>query len=203
MRAITPITRRLVPISAALVLAACATAKPDVQWIDPGYVGKSMVGKKVLVSCDAPDSVQARICTEKLSDQVTSLGATAVVDGPSDTPGPKGDAALLASAKRSSASAIFTVTLAPDASVVKPGPSIGIGIGGFGGNVGGGLGLSKSLGAGEVLSGLAGVGNLVDVAAGKSVWSARVHTEPSDKLDEQIAKVTDDIVKFSRQAGVF
>lgn len=200
---------RAVPgLAAALLAAACATTRVDAEWTDPAFAGKSLRGAKVLVVCDANDPTVLRVCTDRLSGELTAAGATPVTSpGLSAGPPPANDRTL-AAARAAGATAILAATLAPDAAVVRPGPSIGIGIGGWGGSgggtvTGGGVGVGLPIGGGAVDQAYAASVALTDVPSVKLMWSTRVTTRASGNLNTQVADLANAAVGAARSAGFF
>ena len=202
------LARRAPAIAAALVAAACATTRTDAEWTDPAFAGKSLRGAKVLVVCDANDVSVQRICVDRLSSEVAAAGATPV-SSPGLTAGPPpANDKTLAAARAAGASAILAATLAPDATVVRPGPSIGVGLGGFGGSggrtvTGGGVGIGVPIGGGTVDQAYAASAALTDVATVKLMWSSRVTTPASGNLNTQVASISTEVLAAARRAGFF
>jgi hypothetical protein len=98
--------------------------------------------------------------------------------------------------------------LAPEVVAVAPGPSIGIGIGGFGGSYrsGGGVGFGVSAplgGAGQAETGYAANASLTDVASGRLMWSARASAPPSSDVAQQLSTLATVLLDAARQAGLF
>jgi hypothetical protein len=123
-------------------------------------------GEKVLVVCDAPDVAIRRVCQDQVAAQVRAFGATPVTSpdaaGLTAGPPPTNDKTL-AAARAAGANAILGATIGPDVTVVNPGPSIGIGVGGFGGSggyrggtvTGGSVGIGFPIGGGQATTGTA------------------------------------------------
>ena len=106
--------------------------------------------------CNARETAIKRTCEDQLAAQVTASGAMPVTGPGSDNP--TGAAPItnemLAAARSGGAKAILSSTIAPEATVVNPGPTVGLGVGGFGGsggwNSGGSVGIAVPVGAGQV-----------------------------------------------------
>jgi hypothetical protein len=110
--------------------SACATTKLDAQWIDPQFQGHSLRGAKVFVVYEAADVAIKHICQDQLAAQVMTLGATRVKGPEADnsTANPQTVAdPYLPGARDAGAEAVLSTAAVPDATVVNPGPSIGLG----------------------------------------------------------------------------
>jgi hypothetical protein len=90
---------------------------------------------------------------------------------------------------------------------VNPGPSIGFGIGGFGGHrgggVGGGIGIGVPIGSAQVTTGHAANSMLTDVASGRLMWTVKATTPPSPDVNAQVADLARRVVDAAQQAGLF
>jgi len=137
----------------------------------------------VLVVCDAPDVATQRVCQEQVAARIAAAGATPVISqnaGLTAGPPPTNDATLVA-ARGAGAKAIFGITVGADVTVVNPGPSIGIGVGGFGGSggyrggtvTGGSVGIGFPIGGGQATTGYAANMVLTDAATVKLMWSSK------------------------------
>ena len=116
------------------LVGGCASTRVQAQWTDPSFAGQSLRGATVLVVCDASDAALTRLCKDHLAAQVAAAGATPIVAP---------DVALLTAeggrlpeivfegARQAGTQAIVAATIAPEATVVIPGPTIGLGFGGF------------------------------------------------------------------------
>jgi hypothetical protein len=182
----------------------------NVQWTEPEFKGRSLRGEKVLVVCDAPDIATQRVCQEQLAAQLRSAGAVPVISanaGLTAGPPPTNDATLVA-ARGAGAKAIFGATVGVDVTVVSPGPSIGIGIGGFGGSgggtvVGSSVGIGFPIGGGQATSGYAASMVLTDAATVKLMWSSKVTTPASSNVTAQMGELARVGVEAARTAGFF
>jgi hypothetical protein len=194
----------------ALFFVGCASTKLDAQWVDPQFKGHSLRGAKVLVVCEAADLAIKRICQDQVAAQVAALDATPVKgpEGADPTPQPQPVAApYLSAARDAGANAIFSTAVAPDATVVTPGPSIGFGIGGFGGGggayQGGSMGVSVPVGAGQVSTGYAANSTLTDVATGRLMWTAKATTPPSKDVNAQVVDLAKAVLGAAHKEGFF
>jgi len=190
-----------------LMLAACATTRTDSDWHDPAFAGRSIKGQRVLVICEADVETLRRNCEDQIAGQLRTAGATAVVDpqrGSSGTDEAQRQATYSRLASHNGTSLILQAILLPDSAIANPGPSIGFGIGGFGGSrsgVGGGVGVSVPVGGGRVDTGYAADARLTEVEGGKLMWAAKVAASPSSKLDVQLGDIARAMVESLRKAG--
>jgi hypothetical protein len=195
----------------ALLLAGCAGSRVNAQWSDPQFVGQPPRGAKVLVACQAADPTLRRLCADRVAARLTALGAVPVLAqdngdvGDAATPG---EAALLQAARSAGTAVLLRTQLAPEVVAVAPGPTIGIGIGGFGGGYrsggGVGFGVSAPLGAGgPAETGYGASASLTDVASGRLMWSARASAPPSSDVGQQLSELAGLLLDAARQAGFF
>jgi hypothetical protein len=171
-------------------------------------------GAKVLVVCNANEASIKRICQDQLSAEVAASGATPVTGSGSDNPA-AGAAPitpeLLAAARSAEAKAILSSTIAPDATIINPGPTVGFGIGGFGGSggwhsgggVGTSVGVSMPVGGGGVTTAYAASMVLTDVASGRMMWTSKVTAPASKDVGAQIGKLAKTGVEAAQKAGLF
>jgi hypothetical protein len=192
-----------------LMLAGCATSQLNAQWSDPEFAGKSLRGARVLVACQAVDPTLRRVCADRSAARLAALGAKPFVapEG-SDVDLAMVGEALLQTARGAGAVALWRTTLTPDAAAAPPGPSIGIGIGGFGGSYrgGGGIGFGVSGpigGTGALQVGYSASASLTDVASGQLMWSARATAPPSSDLSQQMNTLSQLLADAARQSGLF
>ena len=197
-----------------LLIGGCASTNIQAQWTDPQFADHSLRGAKVLVVCNANETAIKRICEDQLSAQVAASGATPVTGPGSDNP-TAGAAPitpeLLAAARSAEAKAILTSTIAPDATIVNPGPTVGFGIGGFGGSggwhggggVGTSVGVSMPVGGGRVNTAYAANMVLTDVASGRMMWTSKVTAPASKDVGAQIGKLAKTGVDAAQKAGLF
>jgi hypothetical protein len=189
-------------------LSGCASSQVNAQWSDAQFRGQPASGAKVLVSCQAADLTLRRVCADRMAAEVAARGAVPVLAAdPGDVP-PLPDDQLLQAARQVGASALLRATVAAEVAVAAPGPTIGIGIGGFGGSYrsGGGVGFGVSApvaGAGTMDTGFGANAALVDVASGKLMWSGRASAAPSSDVGQQLATLARLLMDAARQAGMF
>jgi len=192
----------------------CASTTVQAQWVDPSLAGQSLRGATVLVLCDASDAALTRLCKDHLAGQVVAAGATPIVAP---------DVALLTAeggrlpdivfegARQAGAKAIVAVTIAPDATVASPGPTIGVGFGGFssaGGwhrssGIGTRVGVAVPVGAESVTTAYGAHLTLTDVATGRLMWASKVTTPASSDIAEQVGKLVQAGREAAQQAGFF
>jgi len=200
-------------VAGALLIAGCATTQVAVQWTDPEFAGRSLRGQTVLVICDAPDVAIRRVCQDQIAIQVRASGATPVISTDATLtagPPPTNDATL-AAARATGAKAILGSTIGPDVTVVNPGPSIGIGVGGFGGSggyrggtvSGGSVGIGFPIGGGQATTGYAANMVLTDVATVRLMWTSKVTTPASQNVGAQMGELARVGVEAARTAGFF
>jgi hypothetical protein len=205
--------RRIAALLGPALLAGCATTQVNVQWTEPEFKGRSLRGEKVLVVCDAPDVATQRVCQEQVAARIAAAGATPVISqnaGLTAGPPPTNDATLVA-ARGAGAKAIFGITVGADVTVVNPGPSIGIGVGGFGGSggyrggtvTGGSVGIGFPIGGGQATTGYAANMVLTDAATVKLMWSSKVTTPASSNVTAQMGELARVGVEAARGAGFF
>jgi hypothetical protein len=196
--------------SGAGMMAGCATTQVTVQWSDPEFAGRSLRGEKVLVVCDAPDVAIRGVCQDQVAAQVRASGATPVISpdaGLTVGPPPANDKTL-AAARAAGAKAILGSTIGPDVTVVSPGSSIGIGVGGFGGSgggsvMGGSVGVGFPVGGGQATTGYAANMVLTDVATVRLLWTGKITTPATQNIGAQIGELARVGVEAARAAGFF
>lgn len=195
----------------ALLLAGCAGSRINAQWSNPQFAGQPPRGAKVLVACEAADPTLRRICADRMAARLAALGALPVLapdNGDVGDAAVQGEAALLQAARSAGATVLLRTQLAPEVVAVAPGPTIGIGIGGFGGSYrsGGGVGFGMSApigGVGPAETGYAATASLTDVASGRLMWSARASAPPSSDVAQQLTALATLLLDAARQAGFF
>lgn len=192
----------------ALLLTACASTSLDAQWADPQLTGGNPLrGARVLVVCEAQDQVLRRVCSDQVSAQVLAAGAVPVQapdlgDGAAPS-APGGPAPYLAAARAAHAKAVLVTAVAPNSTVAKPGFTLGVGLGGFGGNVGGGVGVSMPMGGTKVETGYAANVSVTDVASGRLMWTARASEAASADVNAQVAALSKKVVAGAVKTGLF
>ena len=197
---------RLVALLGALLLAGCASTQIDAQWTNPDYGGRSLRGAPVLVTCEAQEPTLQRICEDQVASQIAAMGGAptrASQLAASNPPPAAGTDPYLAAARSSGARAIVRTTLTTGAVVAGSGPTIGIGIGGGGGSVGGFGGLSFPVGGTRVSSAYATETALIDPASGAIMWSARASSSAQQDTTSQIAELARTAAGAMKQAGFF
>jgi hypothetical protein len=205
---------RLLTVAAAcaVVGAGCATQKVDDTWADPQFTGRSLIGAKVFVVCQASDLAVRRICLDQMASELVAFGATPVQgpdpgDSISNTE-PATDS-FMAAARGAGASAILRARLLQDSSaVVDSGPQFGVGIGGFGGSWGrgGGVGVGVQVPIGNrppPSSGYTANGAFTDVQSGRLMWTAKASTGPSQDVNEQVGTLAKRVLQAAQKSGLF
>jgi len=200
-----------------LAVSACATTEMAAQWTNKEYAGRSLKGERVLVVCQGPDPTVQRLCEDELATGVDQRGAYALrpeAGAPqiASAAGPMQPSAYIEAAKAAGAVAVLSMSLQPDASVVRPSPVIGIGIGGggFSGGWGrgggsfGGVGTSVGfpVGSGTVQQGFSASTTLLDASNGQVVWSGRAVAPPSDVFIRQLIDLNRVTLEAMQKAGV-
>lgn len=197
-------------LAASLLLAACASS-PAVgpQWSDPQFAGRSLRGARLLVVCEAVDLPLRRQCQDRLASELIAYGATPVVaaEPPPGTPvGRPLAETWLPAARSAGAQAIFSAALTADATVYDPGPSVGIGVGGWSGgrgSVGGGIGISLPVGGSRASTALGATGVLTDVASGRTMWTGSARAGASGDPATQVGELARTVVEAAGKAGHF
>lgn len=205
--------RRLAALAAAALLGAagCATTELDAQWTDPQFQGRSLRDTTILVVCEAPDPAVKRLCQDRLAAEVVAYGATASI-APDELPNPmpgreQTPRAYLPAARAAGAQAVLSAAVVNQALPVRrSGPSIGIGVGGFGSGsigVGGGIGISLPIGGGAPIYRHGLNGALTDVASGKLMWTGTASTAESSDAAAQLSELTRAVAEAAQKAGFF
>ena len=207
----TTATRPLLTATAlvsVLLLGGCASTRLDAQWVDPQLgSGASLRGAKVLVACEAFESVVKQICQDQLAAEVTARGAVPVyvpkVVNPE--PGrPLPAEQYFAAAREAGARAVLSATVMLAARDVSPGMSIGIGGFGIGtGRVGVGGGVSVPIGGGQPTAGYATDNRITEVTSGRLLWTAKASTPPSADINAQLGSLAKTAVGAAEKAGLF
>src|SRR5918998_4917622 len=188
-----------------LLVGGCASTAIQAQWTDPQFIGQSLRGATVLVVCHAGATAVQRICQDQIAARMLMSGVRPVMATEADLSAAEGEQItdnIFAAARRAGAHAIWAATIAPDVTVVSPGPTIGVGIGGFGtsggwhrsSGVGGGIGVGVPVGGAQVNTAYAADMTLTDVGTGRLMWTSKITTPASQDIAEQVAKLA--------QAGV-
>ena len=204
-------TIRLLFVSTAVALSACATTRMDAQWTNPDYQGRNVRGASVLVACEAPDLTLQRICEDQLAAAVSSRGAKPTLNSqltPAGSAPPAGNDPYLAAAKRVGARAIVRMTVSSGQPVaVESGPSIGIGVGGGsggyrGGGFGGGIGIGFPIGGARVSQAFGAETALIDPANGATMWSGRASSTTAQNVTGQISELAQTTIEALQGTGL-
>jgi hypothetical protein len=200
---------------ALLVLCAalnsgCSSNPVQAEWTDPAFTNHPLRGAKVLVLCEASDVPIQRVCEEQMRAQVATSGATplsapelsAARDSLSDK--------ALATARSAGAKAVLFASVAPDDTLVNPGPSVGFGVGGYGGMGGyhsgaveAGVGVSVPVGEGRTRTSYAANMVLKDVDSGRVMWTSKVSGPMAQDINMQMNSIARAGLEAAQKAGVF
>lgn len=189
------------------LLAGCATTQVDAQWRSVELPPSYLRGATVLVNCETGEQVVKRICEDQLGADLRARGVRVLVAAPGTLPagapvGPT-DVQYLPLARENGAKAVFSVSVGLASQAVSQGISLGIGLGGFGRNVGGGVGVSAPIGGGQVSQGYAASGRVSDVASGRLMWTARASSPPSSDVNQQFTELSKSLLDAAGGAGLF
>jgi len=201
------VRRGALPAAAGLLLfAGCASTALDVQWADAKLPPNLLRGARVMVACEAQDVAIQRLCQDRMAAGLAACGSAPVMPPESlsvQIAQSVIDPQMLQAARDAGASAVFGVTIGVSAQAVSPGMSISIGGFGFGGNSGGGIGVSAPIGGGRVNSGYSANGRVTDVASGRLLWTARVTAPPSSNVSTQLSELSAAVLAAADKAGMF
>jgi hypothetical protein len=194
----------------ALLGAGCAARAVQGQWTDPQFANHSLRGAKVLVVCDSNEAAVKRICEEQMSAQLAAVGATPVImAGEAPASGSSNERAL-AAARAAGAKAVLLSTVAPEVTAISPGPSIGVGIGGFGGfggsrsgGISTGVGVSVPVGKERVDTAYAANITLTNVDSGHLMWTGKVTASGSQDINQQLASLARNGIEAAQRAALF
>jgi hypothetical protein len=189
-----------------LTLSGCGGNPIRAQWTDPTFPKGSLKGARVLVVCDAGVVALRKICEQEVGQQLAAAGVAPVGRPEGATTGAPADPALLAAAREAGAAAVLRASIRPDKTVVNPSPTIGIGIGSWGGwssSVGGSVGVSMPVGSPGVTTAYAAEMTLTDVGSGKLIWTSTATTRASSNDEAQVASLARAGVNAAKSAGVF
>jgi hypothetical protein len=195
-----------------LLAGGCASTAVQAQWADPFFAGRSLRGTTVLVVCNANAPAVQRICQDQIAARMLASGIRPVMATEVDLSAAEGKSIadnIFAAARREGANAIWAATIAPDATVVSPGPTIGVGIGGFGGSggwypssgVGGGIGVGVPVSGEQVSTAYAADMTLTDVGTGRLMWTSKITTPASQDIAEQVTRLVEVGAQSAQQAG--
>lgn len=193
------------------VLAGCASAEMSSEWKDGSFVSGFGTGSGIVVVCQPGNDALRRGCEDGwarrlAAERITTLRSYSLPGFPPDaelTP-----ERITAAARDGGARAVVTMRLAPSgATVVRPGPQFGFGIGGGSGGYHdgfsfGGIGISFPLGGAAVTHGMEASTTLIDVARGSVVWAGSARARADDDLDAQVAALTGITLEAMKEAGV-
>jgi hypothetical protein len=195
-----------------LLVGGCASTAIQAQWADPLFAGRSLRGATVLLVCSANAPALQRLCQDQIAARMLRSGIRPVLAPNADLITAQGEhitAQIFAAARRAGAHALGAASIAPDVTVVSPGPTIGLGIGGLGtsgswhrsSGVGGGLGVGFPVGGAQVQTAYAADMTLTDVETGRLMWSSRITTPASQDITEQVTQLVEVGVRSAQQAG--
>ena len=195
-----------------LLVGGCASTAVQAQWADPQFTGQSRRGATVLVVCHAGATAVQRICQDQMAARMLMSGGRPVMATEADLSAAEGEPItdkIFAAARRAGAHAIWAATIAPDVTVVSPGPTIGVGIGGFGtsggwhrsSGVGGGIGVGVPVGGEHVNTAYAADMTLTDVETRRLMWTGKITTPASQEMTAQVTRLVDVGVRSAQQAG--
>jgi len=190
---------------AVAAFAGCASTQLDAQWRDPQLGAGFLRGARVLVACDTAEVVIRQLCQDRVAADVTARGATPVFP-PVDVvvaPDRPVDSQLLPAARAAGARALLVMTVAPSATDVSPGFSIGIGGFGFGRSSAAGVGVAAPIGGGRVTTGYSANGRVTDLGSGRLVWTAKATAPPSADIDAQLGELSRSVLAAADKDGLF
>ena len=196
-------------VADSLLLVGCASDNIQAEWTDPEFAGHSLRGEKVLIVCEANAEAVRRICQQQLTTRLTAAGVIPVATevGGTVSPGtPESNSNLIAAARHGGAKAVWRSTVAPDATVGKPGPTIGFGVGGYGAAGGGvrraGMGVAVPVGPEQVQTAYGANFVLTDVTTGRVMWTSKVTTPVSSNVAGQMDNLAQSGVAAAQKAGM-
>jgi hypothetical protein len=195
-----------------LLVGGCASTAIQAQWADPQFTGQSLRGATVLVVCHASGTAIQRICQDQMAARMLMSGIRPVMATEADLSAAEGEHIadkIFAAARHAGAHAIWAATITPEVTVVSPGPTIGVGIGGFGGSggwypssgVGGGIGVGVPVGGEQVNTAYAADMTLTDVGTGRLMWTSKITTPASQDIAEQVTRLVEVGAQSAQQAG--
>jgi hypothetical protein len=195
-------------VGGPLWLVGCASNNIQAEWMDPEFAGRSLRGEKVLIVCEANAEAVRRICQQQLTTRLTAAGVIPVASTEDNkvSPGtPESTSNLIAAARAAGAKAVWRSTVAPDATVGRQGPTIGFGVGGYGGaggGVGAGVGVAVPVGPEQVETAYGANFVLTDVATGRVMWTSKVTTPVSRNVAGQMDNLAQSGVAAAQKAGM-
>lgn len=205
-----PAPRLLAPLALA-GLAACASRGIDAQWSDPQLAaGTPLRGARVLVVCEAPEEVLARICLDHLKTDLAARGMTALTAPGVPPPAPgqaRDDTRYLAAAREATASAVWVAGVGPDAFAGEragsSGVSIGLGGFGFGRNSAVGLGVSVPIAGTAPATPLAADVRVSNATSGRLMWTARAGAASSGDARGQVDELLQRLMSAADQSLLY
>lgn len=162
----------------------------------------------VFVACETTEPAIRGVCREQLAAEMSARGSRPVDAGPAAVaPAARtADERLLADARAAGARTVLLMTATPVA-VAEPGPAFSIGVGSFGfgrgSAVGGGVGVTAPLGSARVSTAFVATGRVIDVATGRTVWTARTSAPPSQDLASQFGSLAISLLDVADRDGLF
>jgi len=187
----------------AMVLAACATTRMEVQWTNPEFKGTTLRDQPVLVACQARDFTAQAVCEDQFANQLAARGVRPIRFAVSNTGVSPTNEAIEAAAKRENARAVVRTTLSTSVPTVTPGPTIGIGIGGGGYSGGAAGGISMPIGGSTVSEAYAADTAIIDVASGKLMWTGRATSPTGGDVTSQLTSLTGVMFESLGASGLF
>jgi hypothetical protein len=200
-----PALATVIAAFAGAALVACASTQLDAEWRDPQLNPGYLHGERVLVSCQAYEAVIVQLCRDQVAGGITAQGVLPVFVPTNFPIAPDRpiDPQLLLAARDAGAKAVLVTTVAVASSNVSQGFSIGIGGFGFGSSGGGGVGISAPVGGGNVTSGYAANGRLIDVASERLLWTGKATSPASSDVNAQMGELSKTLLAAATRAGAF
>jgi hypothetical protein len=185
---------------AAAALAACATTQLDAQWVDPQLAPGSLRGARVLIACEASETVIQQLCQDQLAAELVARGAIPVTLPQATAPTAE---AYAQAARNGAASLVLTQRVVPFGTTVSPGFTVGIGGIGFGSSGSAGVGVTAPVGGGQISTGYTADTRLTDVSTGRVLWTARASSPPSRDVQMQVQELARAVFASADKSGVF
>ena len=196
----------------AAALAGCASpGGVDAEWRDPGVL-PALGGTRVLVACEAAETVLVRLCVERMAAELLARGANPVAAPDAPQPaaaGPRDDARYLALARHNGAGAVWIGQVSAGVVEGRGGAGVSLGLGGFrigGGGSGVGVGVSVpvgGIGGAPAETRYAADARVVEVAGGRLLWTARAGQGGSGDAAAQLAALARRLADAAGKAGLF
>lgn len=192
-----------------MLLAACAGPRIDAQWSDPALGDtRPLAGAKVLLLCQAPEVVLARLCTDRLRAEALQRGLQVIdrrwsdADARTDPGG--SDARLVERARSAQVAALWVVTVARAATTAHGGgPDFSVGMGGTGHRGGVGVSVGVPIGGGwSTREGYAADTRVILVEGARLLWTARARVDGGGSTEQQIADLVQRLADAAGQARV-